>query len=112
MARPSNPKTFPRWNYKKADWEMFSRLTNEYCKTVKADHFNINKATDSFNLSILRAASETIPRGARKNYRPYWTEELQGLEDEVARTREKVENNPAPLAQTKSPMRCWNTLAP
>ena len=28
--RPSNPKTFPRWNYKKADWEMFSRLTNEY----------------------------------------------------------------------------------
>ena len=47
--RPSNPKTFPRWNYKKADWEMFSRLTNEYCKTVKADHFNINKATDSFN---------------------------------------------------------------
>ena len=24
--RPSNPKTFPRWIYKKADWEMFSRL--------------------------------------------------------------------------------------
>ena len=88
--RPSNPKTFPRLNYKKADWEMFSRLTNEYCKTVKAGHFNINKATDSFNQSILRAASETIP------YRPYWTEELQGLEDEVARTREKVENNPTP----------------
>ena len=94
--RPSNPKTFPRWNYKKADWVMFSRLTNECCKTIKADHFNINKATDSFNQSILRAASETIPRGARKNYRPYWTEELQGLEDEVARTREKVENNPTP----------------
>ena len=94
--RPSNPKTFPRWNYKKADWVMFSRLTNEYCKTVKADHFNINKATDSLNQSVLRAASETIPRGARKNYRPYWTEELQGLEDEVARTREKVENNPTP----------------
>ena len=75
---------------------MFSRFTNEYCKTVKADHFNINKAADSFNQSILRAASETIPHGARKNYRPYWTEELQGLEDEVARTREKVENNPTP----------------
>ena len=75
---------------------MFSRLTNEYCKTVKADHFNINKATDSFSQSILSAASETIPRGAQMNYRPYWTEELQGLEDEVARTREKVENNPTP----------------
>ena len=75
---------------------MFSRLTIEYWKTVKADHFNINKATDGFNQSILRAASETIPRDARKNYRPYWTEELQGLEDEVTWTREKVENNPTP----------------
>ena len=27
--RPSNPKTFPRWNYKKADWEVFARLTND-----------------------------------------------------------------------------------
>ena len=75
---------------------MFSRLTNEFYKTVKADHVIINKATDSFNQSILRAASETIPLGARKNYRPCSTEELQGLEDEVARNREKAENNPTP----------------
>ena len=47
-------------------------------------------------MTVLGAASETIPRGTRKNYRPYWTEELQGLEDVVARTREKVENNPTP----------------
>ena len=91
--RPSNPKTFPTWNCNKADWEMFSRLTNEYCKTGKPDHFNIIKATDSFNQSILRAASETISRCALKNYRPHWTEELQELDDDVARTREKVENN-------------------
>ena len=71
--RPSNPKTFPRWNYKKADWEMFSRLTNEYCKTVKADHFNVNKAIDSLNQSILGAASETIP--------PWRPEEQQALLD-------------------------------
>ncbi|RUS68413.1 hypothetical protein EGW08_023825, partial [Elysia chlorotica] len=42
------------------------------------------------------AASETIPRGARKNYRPYWTEELQGLEDEMSTTRQEVEDNPSP----------------
>ena len=93
--RPSNPKTFPRWNNtgRCSHWEMFSHLTNEYCQTVKADHFNINKATDSLNQSVLRAASETIPCGPRKNYRPYWTEELKELENEVARTREKAENN-------------------
>ena len=27
--RPSSPKTFPRWNYKKADWKKFSRLIDE-----------------------------------------------------------------------------------
>ena len=78
---------------------MFSHLINKYYKTVKANHFSINRATDSYTQSILRAASETILHGARKNYRPYWTEELQGLEDEedeVARTREKVENDATP----------------
>ena len=73
---------------------MISHLTDEYCKTIKADHFNANKATDNFNQSILRAAFEPIPKGTRKNYRPsYWTTELKGLGNEVARTREKVENN-------------------
>ena len=66
---------------------MFSRLTNEYCKTVKIDHVNVNKTTDRFNQSILIAASETIPRGTQKNYSPYWTEELQGLEDAVTTTK-------------------------
>ena len=94
--RPSSSKTFPRWNYKKADWEMFSSLSNEYCKSIKVDDININRATASFNQAILQTASETIPRGARKNYRPYWTEELQELEDEVTRTREEVEQNPSP----------------
>nr|KAG5704148.1 hypothetical protein BaRGS_009678 [Batillaria attramentaria] len=92
--RPNNSKTFPRWNYKKADWEMFSQLSDVYCKSVKADDLNINKACGNFTQAILKAASETIPRGARKNYRPYWTEELQQLEDEVTKTREKVESHP------------------
>ena len=81
--RLSNPNPSPDGNTRKvAGRRSLSRLTNEYCKTVKVDHFNINRPTDSFIQSILRAASETIPCGARKNYRPNWTEELQGLEDE------------------------------
>ena len=94
--RPNNQPTFPRWNYKKADWEMFKRLSNEYTKGIRVDDYNVNRATTSFNRGVLRAASETIPRGARKNYRPYWTEELQELEDEVSRTREEVEKDPTP----------------
>jgi len=92
--RPAYQKTFPRWNYKKADWELFSQLSDEYTRQVKADDYNINRAARTFTSALLKAASETIPRGARKNYRPYWSEELQELEDEVTRAREKVEANP------------------
>ena len=46
------------------------------------------------NKAILEAATKSIPRGARKNYRPYWTEELQELENEVSNCREEVEPNP------------------
>ena len=42
----------------------------------------------------MKAAKETIPRGARKNYRPYWTEELQELEDKVEAARVEAEQHP------------------
>lgn len=93
--RPQNSTTFPRWNYKKADWNMFTSLTDLYTRGLKTDDLNINRVTRNFNQAILKAASETIPRGARKNYRPYWTEELQELEDEVSISRQKVEENPS-----------------
>lgn len=92
--RPQNSTTFPRWNYKKADWNMFANLTDFYTRGLKTDDLNINRVTRNFNQAILKAASETIPRGARKNYRPYWTEELQELEDEVSSSRQETEENP------------------
>ena len=33
--KPSNPKTFPRWNYSKADWVKFATLSDKLCKSVK-----------------------------------------------------------------------------
>ena len=40
-----------------------------------------------FNSWILQAAQETIPRGARRNYRPYWSQELQDLQDALSEAR-------------------------
>ena len=98
--KPKNQKTFPRWNYQKADWVLYSQLSDDYCKKVKTNDYNINRANQGLTQSILQAASETIPRGARKNYRPYWTEELQNLEEEVNKAREEVEQNPTPENNT------------
>ena len=55
---------------------------------MNTNGWDVNKITAHFNQSILDAAKSTIPRDARKNYKPYWSEELQDLEDEVSRTRD------------------------
>ena len=92
--KPPDSKTFPRWNYKKADWGKFKRLTDKFSKSIKPADQNINRATTNFQKALLQAATESIPRGARKNYKPYWTEELQDLEDQVNSARQTVEETP------------------
>ncbi|GFS03620.1 hypothetical protein ElyMa_006475500 [Elysia marginata] len=42
----------------------------------------------------MNSAKKAIPIGARKNYRPYWTEELEELENEVNVARKEVEEHP------------------
>ena len=61
---------------------------------IKTNHYNINQQVKSLNDCILKAAKETIPRGARKNYRPYWTAELQEMEDMVETARVAAEQHP------------------
>ena len=92
--KPKDERTFPRWNYKKANWENFQRLTDELCRKLKTNHRNINHQVKRFNDCIIKAAEQSIPRGARKNYRPYWTKELQELEDDVEMARTEAELHP------------------
>ena len=92
--KPKEQKCFPRWNYKKANWTDFSRKTDEAAVKINNKQEHINKKIKSFNDAILDAAKTSIPRGARKNYRPYWTEELQELEDKLSNARDDAENNP------------------
>ena len=92
--KPQESKTCPRWNYKRAKWEKFSQLTDEYTQDIRIKNQDINKKIRTFNQVILKAAKETIPRGARKDYKPYWTEEFQELEDAVTEAREQAEEDP------------------
>ena len=92
--KPQEAKTFPRWNYKRANWEKFTNQTDLYSSEIRNKQKNINGKIKTFNQAILKAAKESIPRGARKNYRPYWTEELQKMEDDLSEARNKVEEEP------------------
>ena len=85
----------PRWNYKKAKWGLFHIRTNELTNDIVMENRNINNVVKEFNAGIIKAAKETIPRGVRKDYIPYWTEELQNTHDALTRAREEAEKTPS-----------------
>ncbi|GFS11578.1 hypothetical protein ElyMa_001351000 [Elysia marginata] len=88
--------TLPRWNYKKANWDHSTALTHdELAVPLNARSENTNRGAKVITEAIIKSAKKTIPRGARKNYRPYWTEELEELENEVKVARKEVEEHPS-----------------
>jgi hypothetical protein len=89
----SNPHhtPIPRWNYKRADWTEFVAKSEALCGNINFQSKRIGETAQAFSKAILTAALESIPRGARKDYKPYWTQELQNLEDQVTAARESAE---------------------
>ncbi|GFR72994.1 hypothetical protein ElyMa_000393500 [Elysia marginata] len=86
--------TLSRWNYKKANWDHFTALTDELAVSINARSKNTNRGAKAITDAIIKSAMKAKPRGARKNYRPYWTEELEELENEVNVARKEVEEHP------------------
>ena len=93
--------TFPRWNYKKADWTTFSHRTSTLAKDITVQGRDISMVVKDFNQCILKAAHETIPRGARRNYKPYWSSELEKLQDALSEARKAAEDSPSAENNTK-----------
>ena len=85
----------PRWNYKKAKWKLFSHRTNVLTKDLQVQGRDINNVVREFNSYILQAARECIPRGARKDYKPYWSNQLQELQEMMTEARQEAEDNPS-----------------
>jgi ribonuclease HI len=86
--------TLTRWNYKKANWKMYQHLTSVQAKDINVDK-DINKVVREFNRCVLYVAKKTIPRGARKNYKPYWNNELEKLQNEMEISRQQAEKRPS-----------------
>ena len=91
---PCNNSLYPRWNYKKANWDLFKKLTDTYAAQINCKTNKINTSYSALSKAILRAAKESIPKGARQNYIPNWSEHLQELHDTAAEARNMVENMP------------------
>ena len=63
-----------RWNYKKPRWGLFQHRTNFLTKDLMVEGRDINRVVQDFNSAVLWATKEAVPRGARKDYNPYWNE--------------------------------------
>ena len=87
-------KPIPRWNYKKANWNQYAELSNLSLEKVNVSG-DINKVVKILNKEILAVAKQTIPRGARREYKPYWSKELQEAHDQLTKAREKAEDSPS-----------------
>ena len=61
----------------------------------------MNIVIKEFNNYVLQAAKECIPKGATKDYKPYWNEDLNNKHNELTTTRNlaavapSIENNTA-----------------
>ncbi len=52
---------FPRWNYKKADWNSYKDLTDDLCREIRVEGRDTNRVTGYINAVILKAAHKCIP---------------------------------------------------
>ena len=66
-----------------------------FTKDIKTQDRNENTVVKEWTQGILKAAKETIPRGARRNYKPFWSDNLQALEDDLNEARETAEKDPS-----------------
>ena len=98
--------TLPRWNYKKANWPLCRHRTSILTNSIQVYHRYINIVLKEFSNYVLQAAKECIPKGARKEYKPYWNEDLDNKHNELTTARNladapSIENNTA-LKQTNA----------
>ena len=63
-------------------------------KQIETADRNINAMIKDFNRVVLKAASEAIPIGSRRQYNPYCSPQLENLQKELESERKKAEKEP------------------
>ena len=69
----------PSYNYKKAKWLAFQQLVEAGLAEVQHSNCSedLARLNNAFRDVLLAAAAETIPRGRRHKYTPWWTPEAE-----------------------------------
>ena len=83
----------PSWNLKKANLPMFENLTDELTEGINSSN-DLNHNMNKFDNAVIEAAKRSIPRGKRRNYKPYWSDTLENLHNKMCEAREEMEKHP------------------
>ena len=93
----SGKKTFEqrtRWNFKNTPWDLYKETSNKLLNDVDLSSENVEKIAKDITSALLKAAAETIPRGCRKKYKPFWNKNLEIAIKAKEKARSRLENNP------------------
>ena len=85
----------PSWNFKRANWKLFREKADNLCGNISASN-DLNRNVESLADAMLEAAKQSIPRGKRRHYRPYWSDTLEQLHEKLDSAREDMEQSPTP----------------
>ena len=80
------------WNFRKADWTSYQLHAEDLDNITFTE--DLNRNVKLLTGAILDAAKRSIPRGFRKDYKPYWSKTLASLHQQLSEARECMEQNP------------------
>ena len=97
IIKHKQKKRRTRWNFKKADWDLFRKTAEEKIELENLDNKSIDDTNDLFTSIILEAAKKSIPRGCRANFKPFWNEQLQKATEVKNQARREYERDASNL---------------
>ena len=93
ILKQTHKKRRTRWNFKKANWDLFKEKTEESIKYDDLQNMSVDSLNDHITSAILDAAKSSIPRGCRANYKPFWNDKLEKVTKERNEARSNLEKN-------------------
>ena len=100
-AETVQASALPMWNYKKAKWPLSRHRTSILTNSIQVYDRDMTIVIKELKNYVLQAAKECIPKGPRKDYTPYWNEDLNNKHNELTTARNladvasSIENNTA-----------------
>lgn len=83
------------WNFKRANWGKYQLHAEDLFHNIDLTE-DINRNVKLITNTILTAAKKSIPRGFRKDYKPYWSKRMADLHHQLSKARERMEQSPSP----------------